>query len=267
MQVLEGDSSTKEELRRQERMERERVIQELRSTLGCAARNSLWQMLVTKGKPSAHREDVKEHAEALIYSVRDSPSFQKLVDDLKILLQRLVGKCMSVDPLFDYSKGAFDDIVNNEELRSLVNEMQQTLLQIADNPELIDDPSIQTQLQSLSQRADSTIQLLLDNPNVKGAKEEIRKITDVLKNEPTSKALLNDLKRLWQDMSSDKPGEALDPEAIASIRKLIVPLLIEHLNNVPLPTVSDKACMYRNVNDWASLLTQQSVYGKVYIYH
>lgn len=240
---------TKEEYARQREMEKHRVAKELRYTLAAVARNDMWRLLSHKSKRATGQlkeagESASIHAETVLYRINDSPNFQRLLDDFKLLLQRLVGDQMSVEPLFQFAKGALDDISNNEELSSLVGEMQQLLPTIAENPTLVDDPTTQSRLESLSRRADIALLSLRENPNMKGAKEESHKVARAIKSEPNSIALLNDLKNLWRDIVSGKSGEAIDPDVLRSLRQMIVPLLVEHLNNVPLPTVSDQFSKY-----------------------
>jgi hypothetical protein len=245
-QMVEGDTATKEEFKRQREMERRRVARELRYTLSSMTRNEMWRGLVHRSRAKisqAKASASKEHAEQLFFNLRESPSFQNLLDDFKILLQRLVGNQMSVDALFDYSRKALDDIADDEQLMQVVDEMQRLLPNIAEDTTMLDDPNVQRELDSLSRRADEAIMRIRNNPNVKGAKEESIKVATALKSEAANTPLLADLKTLWHDLTSGKSGEVIDPDVLRSLRQMIVPLLVEHLNNVPLPSVTDEACM------------------------
>jgi len=73
------------------------------------------------------------------------------------------------------------------------------------------------------------------------ARKESDEIINAIKNEPESAEFLTDIKNLWRDISSDKPGEVVDADVLKSIRQMVVPLLLEHLNNVPLPAIHDRA--------------------------
>lgn len=249
---LVGDAATKEEYRSQREAERHRVAREMRRTLGAMTQNDMWLMLIQKGKKKANqvqgsRDSSSVHADEVFFRVRESPNFQRLLDDFKILLQRLVGNQMSVDPLFEYSKKAIDELANDEELSVIVNEMQQLLPAIAENPTLLDETAVQSRLEVLARRADEAVLRYRNNPDVKGAKEESIKLMTAIKESSTSTQLLEDLKTLWHDIASDKSGEIIDPDVLKSLRQLIVPLLVEHLNNVPLPSVSDQASMSTNL--------------------
>jgi len=122
-----------------------------------------------------------------------------------------------------------------------VDEMQRILPSIAEDSTLLDDPNTQRELDNLARRADEVIMRLRNNSNIKGAKEESIKVGNAIKEEASSTPLLADLKTLWRDLTSGKDGEVIDPDVLRSLRQMIVPLLVEHLNNVPLPSVSDEA--------------------------
>lgn len=246
--MVEGDTATKEEFKRQREMERRRVARELRYTMSSMTRNEMWRGLISRSRAKVNQVKSSvptQQAENLFYNLRDSRNFQNLLDDFKILLQRLVGNKMSVDPLFDYSKKSLDDVADDEQLSQVVDEMQRLLPAIAEDTSMLDDPNVQRELDSLSRRADEAIMRLRNNPNIKGAKEESIKVANAIKEEASNMPLLGDLKTLWRDLTSDKSGEVIDPDVLRSLRQMIVPLLVEHLNNVPLPSVSDEASMYR----------------------
>eukprot|EP00026_Physarum_polycephalum_P002571 Phypoly_transcript_02578.p1 GENE.Phypoly_transcript_02578~~Phypoly_transcript_02578.p1 ORF type:complete len:828 (+),score=217.58 Phypoly_transcript_02578:85-2568(+) len=242
--MVEGDTAAKEEFKRQREMERRRVARELRYTLSSMTRNEMWRGLIQRSKVKVGQVKSsanKEQAEQLFYNLRSSPNFQRLLEDFKVLLQRLVGNQMSVDPLFDYAKKALDDIADDDQLSQVVDEMQRLLPSIAEDTSVLDDPTVQRELDSLSRRADEAIMSLRNNRNIQGAKEESIKVANAIKNEASNTPLLADLKTLWRDLTSDKEGEVIDPDVLRSLRQMIVPLLVEHLNNVPLPSVSDEA--------------------------
>lgn len=244
--LVEGDTATKEEYKRQREMERRRVARELRYTLSSMTRNEMWRTMVRRSKAKVNqtqhaREASKEQAEQLLFNIRESPNFQRLLNDFMILLQRLVGEQMSVDPLFKYSKAALDDVAEDEELSAVVEEMQRILPAIAEDSTRLDDPNVQRELDNLARRADEAIMRLKNNSNIKGAKEESLKVATAIKEEAANQPILGDLKTLWRDLTSGKDGEVIDPDVLRSLRQMIVPLLVEHLNNVPLPSVSDEA--------------------------
>lgn len=209
-------------------------------------RNEMWRGFVARSKAKvnqtqAARDNTKQNAEQLFFNLRESPNFKRLLDDFKILLQRLVGNQLSVDPLFNYSKAALDDVADDEELSKVVDEMQRILPSIAEDSALLDDSNVQRELDSLARRADEAIMRLKNNSNIKGAREESMKVATAIKSEASHTPLLADLKTLWRDLTSGKDGEVIDPDVLRSLRQMIVPLLVEHLNNVPLPAVSDEA--------------------------
>lgn len=242
--MVEGDTAAKEEFKRQREMERRRVARELRYTLSTMTRNEMWRGLVQRSKVKVNQvksSASKQQTEQLFYNLRSSPNFQRLLDDFKILIQRLVGSQMSVDPLFEYARKALDDVADDDQLSQVVDEMQRLLPSIAEDTSMLDDPTVQRELDSLSRRADEAIMRLRNNPNIQGAKEESIKVANAVKSEASNTPLLLDLKTLWRDLTSDKEGEVIDPDVLRSLRQMIVPLLVEHLNNVPLPSVSDEA--------------------------
>jgi len=243
--ATEGDSSSLEEWNRMKEYERQKVVAELKSTMKSLSRNDLWKVLVYRGRRvTAQAKEAgnttKEYSVDAAQGLRQSPQFQQVIEDFRLLLQRLVGDQLSVDSLFKYSEAAFNDLRKNDELSRIVDEMQTLVDEIAENTAVVDDKAKQDKMQDLINRATEQIEKLRNNENFLMAKEESKKIANAIRNEPATQTLLSDLKTLFHDVTSDE-GHAIDPDVLKSLRGMIVPLLVEHLNNIPLPSVSGRA--------------------------
>jgi len=92
--------------------------------------------------------------------------------------------------------------------------------------------------QQMTQMYEHTKQLLdstLNNRNLKLAFRESRKLVKSAKSDPATKKLLADTKRLLAHITDKKGVNMMDPQLLNEIRAVIVPLLIDHLDNAPLP--------------------------------
>jgi hypothetical protein len=239
-QVTSGEGFSEEQYKSEKAAERERIIESARATITSLSNNDVWRMFVQRGRVLGNKagsagETTTVSAKQISYRVKESENFRLLLDDFKTFLQRLVGDQRSVDALFDYSKKAAKDILENDELSYLVDELHILLDNIVENPALLDDDTTQERLSNLAERIDKAAADLKENPNIVGAKEESKQLTAAIKQDPANAQFLSDIKTLWHDIVSDKPGEIIDGDVMGSIRQMVVPLLLEHLNNVPLP--------------------------------
>eukprot|EP01111_Echinosteliopsis_oligospora_P004314 TRINITY_DN168_c0_g1_i1.p1 TRINITY_DN168_c0_g1~~TRINITY_DN168_c0_g1_i1.p1 ORF type:complete len:711 (+),score=225.11 TRINITY_DN168_c0_g1_i1:214-2346(+) len=243
--ATEHDEASLKEWDRMKEYERKKVIAELKATMKSLSRNDLWKVLVYRGRRiKAQAKEAgsttTEYTKSAAYSLRESSQFKQVVEDFRVLLQRLVGDQLSVDPLFQHSQAAIADIREDDELSRIADEMQTLMDEVAENPSLIDDKSKQRKIDELTSRAQEELEKMKNNKHLMAAKEESRKVASAIKNEPATQTLLTDMKTLFNDVISDE-GHALDPEVLKSLRGMIVPLLVEHLNNIPLPTITGHA--------------------------
>jgi len=244
--ATDKDPVALQEFKYQKDIESRRVEKELRATLRALSYNDVWRIFVHQGKEIAEEakeagKDTADKAKRAYYCVRDSSNFHHLMDDFKTLLQRLVGNKRSVNPLFDSAKATWEDIINDQELRSVIRDMQSKLSALVDDPALLDNSQFQDEISHLAERGDNAVTKLRNNPNVVKARKESNEIMDAIKHEPASAQLLQDIKTLWRDLASENAGEVVDADVLKSIRSMIVPLLLEHLNNVPLPSIKGRA--------------------------
>jgi hypothetical protein len=233
---------TQEDFHRRREKHRNRLVRDLKQLMHELNENEIYRRMVQQGgvlaeRVEGSRQESKETVAETMTHVMESEDFQQLTEDIKDVLQRAVGKQMDVEPFFEYTRAAIYDIMNNTQLSSLLAEIQDTLSQIADNPALVDDPFTNDRLSSLSSRFDATIQDMKNNPNIVRAREESQKLVEAIRNEPVNRQLIEDMKKLLIDIRGDKPGEWIDPDLLADLRKMLVPLLMEHLDNLPIPPV------------------------------
>lgn len=245
-QITEGTDTNTELYAREKELEREYMLNNLRHLIASFSNNDVWRLFVYKGRrlgTKAHiATDVTSDSAAQVADrVKESENFKLLLNDFKQLIQRLVGSRRSVEPLFDYSAKGLEEILDNDELAYLVGELRVLLDIIVENPALLEDDTTQQRLRNLAERLDTTVDGLKDSPNIVGAKEESKQILAAMKDDPLNAQFAQDLKELWHDVVSDKEGEVIDADVLSSIRQMVVPLLLEHLNNVPLPSVNGSA--------------------------
>lgn len=205
-QVVESKSATSvhHKHQAQEDAERGRLIASLRGTLSALSSNYIWCDMVHRGRMVAERSkqaggESKEAAQDVLEKAFQTENAQCMAEDIRVLLQRLAGD-VDVDPLFDYSKAAWQDIIQNEELSTVLYQLETNMKQIAQNPELANDPLVKDNLRDISTRAETVLNELTDNPNIICTKEQSKKVVAAIKHDPTNRQLVNDMKKLWGGM-------------------------------------------------------------------
>lgn len=237
-----------EQLKRETEQDRQKILEQIKSILATLSENRAWlsfrqRSRLLKAKAREAGDLAADQAKDIAHQVQDSENFQALYNDFKELLQRLIGDEKSVDPFFEHCRQAADEILNNDELAYVLEEASLLLKKVAEDPALLDEPAVQERASNLADRADKVLEEAI-KPKIYLAKEESKQLLCCIKSDPSSAKFLEDIKALWKDLASDKTGELLDLEVLGSIKQMLIPLILEHLQNVPIPKIDGTASKY-----------------------
>lgn len=219
--------------------QRDKLMEDWKRIWALLNESPIWRQLVTKGKALGNKVadvagETKEEASKKADKVADSKEVLKLKEDLKNVLQLIVGKDgPNVQPFLDYSQAAYDDIIENEDFSKLASEMSE----LFENPNKQQGQSQAQYEEQYNKMYDDTKKLLdntVNNRNIRLAMRESRKLIKAAKQDPAIKKLLADVSKITKD-AGGKHGSILDPQLLNEIRAVIVPLLVEHFDNAPLP--------------------------------
>jgi len=223
--------------------QRDKLLEDLKGCYGVLAKSPLWNRLVTQGKAlkeqikkvgEESKEEIKESADKIV----DSGNITKLKEDLKTILQIVVGKDgPSVQPFLDYSYAAWDDITNTENYSRWASEATDLFEAFsAAGKENIDQEAYQKQLDQMYNLTKDILDNTVKNENLRLALRESKKLIKAAKKDPATRKLIADSQKLLKDISAKKGSPSpLDPELLNEIRAVLVPVLLHHLDNCPLP--------------------------------
>jgi len=90
-------------------------------------------------------------------------------------------------------------------------------------------------VQKLYELTKDVLDNTVHNTNLKMAMRQSKKIIKAAKRDPATKKLLEDGAKLLEHISDKKGVNLLNPELLNEIRAIVVPVLLDHFDNAPLP--------------------------------
>lgn len=219
--------------------QRDKLLEDLKNIYGVLAKSPVWNQLVAKGNALKSQvqktgEETKEEVQKSADKIAEDKNAEKLKEDLKNILQLAVGKDgPSVQPFLDYCVGAWDDIMNSDNYSKWASECNALFESVSAN-EKADQEAYQKKLDDLYEQTKDILDNTVKNENLRLALRESRKLIKAAKRDPTTAKLIADSQKLIKDMSN-KQGTGLSPELLTEIRAVLVPVIVDHLDNCPLP--------------------------------
>jgi len=142
----------------------------------------------------------------------------------------------SVQPFLDYSYAAWDDIMTTDNYSQWASDLKTLFDAFGQAPQNAqDEEAYQKQLQDLYDMTKEILDTTVKNDNLRLALRESKKLIKAAKKDPATRKLIADSQKLLHDISAKKGTSILDPELLNELRGLIVPVLIHHFDNAPLP--------------------------------
>eukprot|EP01113_Clastostelium_recurvatum_P032299 TRINITY_DN412_c0_g1_i5.p1 TRINITY_DN412_c0_g1~~TRINITY_DN412_c0_g1_i5.p1 ORF type:complete len:863 (+),score=373.10 TRINITY_DN412_c0_g1_i5:124-2712(+) len=220
---------------------RKKLLHQLDLTLKDLNNNPTWRFMVSKSKSAGQTVQAQglQPAGELVAAVTESPRAQLIAADIKATVQSIVGDKVDVEPFFLHTRNAITFVLDNPTYPDLLDRTQQMLTAIAHSPELLDDERTLDKLDTLQIELQNTLDTLKDHPDVIAARTQGHKLVEAIMKDPASAKLVKDTRTLIRHLQSVQPGHLMDPALIHEIRGLLVPLVLEHLADVPVPSVSD----------------------------
>lgn len=222
--------------------QRDKLLSDLKSCWGVLSKSPIWNRLVAQGKALKEQaskvgQETKEQVKESADKIADSENLKKLKDDLKNILQLVVGKDgPSVQPFLDYSYAAWDDIMNSDNFAKWADEASSLFDTFSASNKETDPEAYQKQLDELYTKTKDILDNTVRNENLRLALRESRKLIKAAKKDPATRKLLADSQKLLKDISAKKGSTSpIDPELLNEIRSVLVPVLVHHFDNCPLP--------------------------------
>jgi len=220
--------------------QRDKLLTDLKQVYKVLAESPIWNQLVAKGKAlksqidktlDATKEQVQESADKLAADKNTT----KLKEDLKNILQLAVGKDgPSVQPFLDYGYAAWDEIVNSDMYSKWASDAS-VLFESVDANTKANQADYQKKLDELYDQTKEVLDNTVKNENLRLCLRESRKLIRAAKKDPATAKLIADSQKLIKDISNKRGTGMIDPELLNEIRAVIVPVIVDHLDNAPLP--------------------------------
>jgi len=220
--------------------QRDKLLTDLKGIYKILAESPIWNQLVAKGKALKSQVDktvdeTKEQVQESADKLAADKNVEKLKEDLKNILQLAIGKDgPSVQPFLDYGYAAWDEIMNSEMYSKWASEAS-ALFENVDANEKADQEEYQKKLDELYEQTKEILDTTVRNENLRLCLRESRKLLKAAKKDPATAKLIADSQKLLKDISNKKGNGLLDPELLNEIRAVIVPVIVDHLDNAPLP--------------------------------
>jgi len=183
-------------------------------------------------------QPLKEQAKELWYC--ESTALSKLSKDLKLFITNFTG-VEPLEVLINDFNNFVQLVMNDDKLSSFFWDLRQYIIDVINNPELIDNEDMKFMWNDLFDRS----QLLLNDPKYNDLWNRIWVGTQIclenIKNDPIQLKLASDAKRIVQDLFLDMTGKPSLPviaSGVVKVKNLLMPILKKNLENVPVPAMS-----------------------------
>jgi hypothetical protein len=220
--------------------QRDKLLTDLKNVYKILAESPIWNQLVAKSKALKAQvdktvEETKDQVKESADKIAADKNAVKLKEDLKNILQLAVGKDgPSVQPFLDYAYGAWDEIMNSEMYFKWASDAS-ALFESVDANAQANQEEYQKKLDELYEQTKEILDTTVRNENLRLCLRESRKLLRAAKKDPATAKLIADSRKLIKDISNKKGTGLLDPELLNEIRAVIVPVIVDHLDNAPLP--------------------------------
>jgi len=164
---------------------------------------------------------------------------RQVIYEAKVFLQRFTGEKV-IDKLIISTKAFVRLIVHDQILSRYVDEFVEFFQTSCKNPQLLTQDSHHIHvLDDLISRGLDLYASIQKHPYLRDAIGACREIFKAIKNDPLRNRLEADIKVLAADfVTYDKNGNAtLNFDLVTQLKSLLIPLLCEHLKDVPIPRV------------------------------
>jgi DNA-directed RNA polymerase subunit H (RpoH/RPB5) len=162
---------------------------------------------------------------------------QQLLRDSKTLAERMASN-RSLDPLDRAIRDFASHLKENTEIRAYFKRLRAFMLKAVEDPEYFATQQHRDELRSLLDEGSALMDKNRENTALKAISKELREFRRALNNDPVTRKLKANLQRVANDFFIDENGKALpNVDNINQFRKIIVPLMSDQFNNLPLPAV------------------------------
>lgn len=152
--------------------------------------------------------------------------------DAQALLQAIVGPDVDLGPFVRASSAAYDSLALNKSFVNILSDTQTLLQDINTNSALANDPATQQHINGIMDQLEFELAVAQNNLEFRIAKEEGKKLLDLLKADPINVKVYEDFRKLLKDADSDFLG---------AFRAFLVPIVKDHISSIPVQMLNSSA--------------------------
>jgi hypothetical protein len=185
---------------------------------------------------------IKKEVHDTLYNrpITTDPNMLQIMAEAKVFLQRFSGE-QTIDKLISDVKSLLRLIMDDPLLNRYFDELADFFQELAARPHAItDESSFVRRLDDMVNRGLNLLVSIQQKPYLRHIIEESKLILNAIRDDPIRRKMAADLKVLASDfITYGKDGKpVLNLELVSQLKSLMVPLLSEHLRDVPIPRIT-----------------------------
>jgi len=157
--------------------------------------------------------------------------------DCKTLLERMASN-RSLDGLERAIREFAAYLKENSGIKAYFNQFKAFILKAVEDPQFFGSQEHKDELRRFVDDGRALFQKHRENPALKDITNELREFKRAFSNDPVTRKLKDNMQLIAQDFFTDENGK-LSPnvDTLTQFRKIVLPLIGDQLNNLPLPSV------------------------------
>lgn len=170
-----------------------------------------------------------------------------MIQHARAILEELAGG-MSTEPLVEQIRTLKSYIKNDQRLSRWWTDALEYLRRVMKDPSLLENDSEVEKGKGIVKQGVNLVQEYKDHHQTQKLMDLVQSFLSAIKNDPTNARLGAALKDLGSVVIKEENGQkTVDVDAIAQMRELLMPIVLDQLNRIPLPTIqgSDEKMDYK----------------------
>jgi hypothetical protein len=165
-----------------------------------------------------------------------------LFDELRAILEELAGG-VSMQPIIEQVRSLYSLSRNDARLQTFLIEVRQYLTRVLNEPAVIERDAEVQMGRSLLHRGTGFAMEYRDSAFVRQLVRNVEQFIEAIRSDPTNARLARALRELGSELYTEGSDgkRVINTEALSQLRTLLVPMVLDQLNYIPIPLVEGKS--------------------------
>ncbi|EFA76114.1 hypothetical protein PPL_10693 [Heterostelium album PN500] len=222
--------------------QRELVFDLFFKAFGILSANPAWQQFVSQSRTfttdiyDTQKYELKT-AGPKLESIANNPNLSSAGNSFKELLQSLIRdrSVADIDKFIQYGRESIVEIQKNPQYENFFGDLRQIMLEIMENPSLMDDPATRKVLRDMYNRGETILTETRNNPSLQKFVSEGGRIKEGIATDELNARFYEHLKQFYSNFTTG-PGKApIDLKLLNQLKMLFVPFLLEEFRTITVP--------------------------------